>query len=43
MAKAARDSKTLTAQTIGRLRQSGLRPTRQRVELACCSRTMTGM
>ena len=34
MAKAARDSKTLTAQTIGRLRQSGLRPTRQRVELA---------
>jgi Fur family iron response transcriptional regulator len=34
MGKAARDSKILTAQTIGRLRQSGLRPTRQRVELA---------
>jgi Fur family iron response transcriptional regulator len=34
MGKAARDSKTLTALTIARLRQSGLRPTRQRVELA---------
>ena len=34
MGKAVRDSKTLTALTIGRLRQSGLRPTRQRVELA---------
>jgi Fur family transcriptional regulator, iron response regulator len=34
MGKAARDSKILTAQTIGRLRHAGLRPTRQRVELA---------
>lgn len=34
MGKATRDSKSLTAMTIGRLRQSGLRPTRQRVELA---------
>jgi Fur family iron response transcriptional regulator len=34
MAKASRDSKSLTAQTTGRLRQAGLRPTRQRVELA---------
>jgi len=34
MGKAARDSRILTAQTIGRLRHAGLRPTRQRVELA---------
>src|SRR5436190_1620370 len=34
MGKTARDSKTLTALTVGRLRQVGLRPTRQRVELA---------
>jgi len=34
MGRAARDNKTLTAATTGRLRQSGLRPTRQRVELA---------
>ena len=34
MAKASRSAKTLTAQTTARLRQSGLRPTRQRVELA---------
>ena len=34
MAKTARSTKTLTAQTTARLRQSGLRPTRQRVELA---------
>jgi Fur family iron response transcriptional regulator len=38
MAKATRESKSLTAQTAilatGRLRQAGLRPTRQRVELA---------
>ena len=34
MAKVSRDSKSLTAQTTGRLRQAGLRPTRQRVELA---------
>ena len=34
MAKASRESKSLTAQTTGRLRQAGLRPTRQRVELA---------
>ena len=34
MAKAARSAKSLTAQTTARLRQAGLRPTRQRVELA---------
>lgn len=34
MGKAARDSKILTALTVARLRKSGLRPTRQRVELA---------
>ena len=34
MGKASRDSKTLTATTVGRLRHAGLRPTRQRVELA---------
>ena len=34
MAKASRSGKSLTAQTTARLRQSGLRPTRQRVELA---------
>ena len=34
MAKASRNGKSLTAQTTARLRQSGLRPTRQRVELA---------
>src|SRR6476646_6315431 len=34
MGKASRDSKTMTALTIGRLGQAGLRPTRQRVELA---------
>jgi Fur family iron response transcriptional regulator len=34
MAKASRDSKTLTELTIGRLRHSVLRPTRQRLELA---------
>jgi Fur family iron response transcriptional regulator len=38
MAKASRDSKSMTALTTvlttGRLRQAGLRPTRQRVELA---------
>ena len=34
MGKAARENKTLAALTVGRLRQAGLRPTRQRVELA---------
>jgi Fur family iron response transcriptional regulator len=34
MAKASRNGKSLTAQTTVRLRQFGLRPTRQRVELA---------
>ena len=34
MAKASRSGKSLTAQTTARLRQFGLRPTRQRVELA---------
>ena len=34
MAKASRDSKTLTTLATGRLRHAGLRPTRQRVELA---------
>jgi len=34
MAKASRSAKTLPALTTARLRQSGLRPTRQRVELA---------
>jgi Fur family transcriptional regulator, iron response regulator len=34
MGKASRDSKTQVAQTTGRLRHAGLRPTRQRVELA---------
>jgi Fur family iron response transcriptional regulator len=34
MGKPGRDSKSATALTIGRLRQAGLRPTRQRVELA---------
>ena len=34
MAKAARDTKMLAALTVGRLRHAGLRPTRQRVELA---------
>jgi len=34
MAKVSRSGKNLTAQTIARLRQAGLRPTRQRVELA---------
>ena len=34
MAKASRSGKSLTAQSTARLRQSGLRPTRQRVELA---------
>ena len=34
MAKASRSGKNLTAQTTARLRQAGLRPTRQRVELA---------
>jgi len=35
MAKASRENKSLAAQTTGRLRQAGLRPTRQRVELDC--------
>jgi Fur family iron response transcriptional regulator len=34
MGKAARDSKTSSAQALVRLRHAGLRPTRQRVELA---------
>ncbi|HKU54468.1 MAG TPA: Fur family transcriptional regulator [Rhizomicrobium sp.] len=34
MAKASRSGKSVTAQTTARLRQFGLRPTRQRVELA---------
>jgi len=34
MARASRDSKAFAALTTGRLRQAGLRPTRQRVELA---------
>ena len=34
MGKAARDTRTLATLTTGRLRQAGLRPTRQRVELA---------
>ncbi|HKB96682.1 MAG TPA: Fur family transcriptional regulator [Rhizomicrobium sp.] len=34
MGKVSRDSKTLAVQAIGRLRHAGLRPTRQRVELA---------
>ena len=34
MGIAARDTKTLAALTAGRWRQAGLRPTRQRVELA---------
>ena len=34
MAKASRNAKTLAALTTARLRQAGLRPTRQRVELA---------
>ncbi|HJT42953.1 MAG TPA: Fur family transcriptional regulator [Rhizomicrobium sp.] len=34
MGKAPRDSKILAAQTMERLRHAGLRPTRQRVELA---------
>jgi Fur family iron response transcriptional regulator len=34
MAKASRDSKTSAAQAVVRLRRAGLRPTRQRVELA---------
>jgi Fur family iron response transcriptional regulator len=34
MVKASRDSKTSAAQATARLRQAGLRPTRQRVELA---------
>ena len=34
MGKAARDTKTLAAQATARLRHAGLRPTRQRVELA---------
>jgi len=34
MARTSRDSKALAALTTGRLRQAGLRPTRQRVELA---------
>ena len=34
MGKASRDSKSLAALTTGRLRHAGLRPTRQRVELA---------
>ena len=34
MAKTSRNAKTLTAQSTARLRHSGLRPTRQRVELA---------
>src|SRR5262245_875781 len=34
MAKASRSAKNFTAQTTARLRHAGLRPTRQRVELA---------
>ena len=34
MAKALRDPKDTSAQAIARLREAGLRPTRQRVELA---------
>ena len=34
MGKASRENKTLAALTVGRWRQAGLRPTRQRVELA---------
>jgi Fur family iron response transcriptional regulator len=34
MGKVLRDTKSLAAQTTGRLRHAGLRPTRQRVELA---------
>ncbi|MBW8707826.1 MAG: transcriptional repressor [Alphaproteobacteria bacterium] len=34
MVKASRESKTSAAQATARLRQAGLRPTRQRVELA---------
>ena len=34
MGKASRSGKALAAEATGRLRQSGLRPTRQRVELA---------
>ena len=34
MGKAGRDSKTSKMQTVSQLRQVGLRPTRQRVELA---------
>src|SRR5476649_1961089 len=34
MGKASRDSKTSAAQTTAKLRYAGLRPTRQRVELA---------
>ena len=34
MGKAVRDTKTLAAQATARLRHAGLRPTRQRVELA---------
>jgi Fur family iron response transcriptional regulator len=34
MGKASRDSKTSAAQAVVRLRHAGLRPTRQRVELA---------
>jgi Fur family transcriptional regulator, iron response regulator len=34
MGKVSRDSKTLAVQATGRLRHAGLRPTRQRVELA---------
>ena len=34
MGKVSRDTKTLAAQATGRLRHAGLRPTRQRVELA---------
>ena len=46
MAKASRSGKSMTAQTTARLRQSGLRPTRQRVELAgllfdACDRHVT--
>ena len=34
MGKVSRDSKSLAVQATGRLRHAGLRPTRQRVELA---------
>ena len=46
MGKVSRDSKSLAVQATGRLRHAGLRPTRQRVELASllfrdCDRLVT--